>query len=66
MVKECCGTCMFWELSWDQDELENLLPESKYCGDCRRYPPVVTTEVPAEFPITEFAMWCGEHKCSTF
>lgn len=62
LVPERCSTCTFWLFGWDKDELDNPLPPAEACGECRRFPPTITSEVPAEHPITTAHTWCGGYK----
>ena len=55
-MEKRCETCRFWEMLDD--------PEPKpvaWAGEgfCRRFPPI---GAPANFPITQYINWCGEHQ----
>lgn len=59
-----CETCKFFD-SWGFSVTDN---KDLAHGACMRFPPTVGNigykELPAEFPIVEADMWCGEHKAT--
>lgn len=51
-TNQTCSNCRFWT---DKESTERYGQ-----GVCRRYPPTPLTRVPAMFPTTNPAAWCGE------
>ena len=64
MDDKCCGTCGHWTTKWQDDEDSDV-------GQCTRYPPAVSGDVPltwtpheiarvTQFPVLSYVRLCGE------